>query len=121
MSFPTGCLSGGILFIHRLCCIAPMVVTVVLWKIHLLHFLKRVQMQFTALSPCQPNTGRSISMLQGTNRHVARRFEKLLGAPTLSLLGPSLCLCLFLLTVVSNGNLYGRHLSTFLHLRTGIA
>jgi len=77
-----------------------MVVTVVLWKIHLLHFLKRVQMQFTALSPCQPNTGRNICMLQGTNMHVAHRFEEPLGTPMFNLPNPSIFLCLVFLTVV---------------------
>jgi hypothetical protein len=42
-----------------------MVGVVVLWEIHHLGFLKKEQMQFIASSPCQPNTGKSISTLQG--------------------------------------------------------
>jgi hypothetical protein len=103
--FCNWCFIGGILFIHRLCCIALIMVTVVLWMIHRLHFLKRVQMQFTALSPCPPNTGRSISMLQGTKTHVAHGYEKPLSPPLL-ILSFSLFM-LSLLTTVSIGNLFG--------------
>lgn len=76
---------------YRLCCIALMAVAVVLWEIHLLHSLKRAQMQFTALSPCQPNTGKSISMRPGTEICVVCSFQKILSTPTLNLPSPVIC------------------------------
>jgi len=84
----TRCSIGHNLFSHRLYCIDLMVAVVVLWEIHLLLFLKKEQMQFTASSLCQPNTGKNTSMLLGTKIHVLCSFDKPLSTPSLNIICP---------------------------------